>query len=89
MMLKGFDEYVESLECRYFNKDKQAKLFVQERHLPRLRKLLEFEFKQHPKYPIEDKTLRLMSKLVQERARKIINIYHDKTAEIRRILTEK
>ena len=51
--------------------------------------LLEFEFKQHPKYPIEDKTLRLMSKLVQERARKIINIYHDKTAEIRRILTEK
>ena len=88
-LAEGFDDYVESLECRYFAKDKQAKLFVQERHLPRLRKLLEFEFKQHPKYPIEDKTIRLMSKLVQERARKIINIYHDKTAEIRRILTEK
>lgn len=88
-LAEGFDEYVASLECRYFNKDKQAKLFVQERHLPRLRKLLEFEFKQHPKYPLEDKTLKLMSKLVQERARKIIAIYHEKTAELRQLTTEK
>ena len=88
-LTEGFNEYVDSLECRYFNKDKQAKLFVQERHLPRLRKLLEFEFKQHPKYPIEDKTLKLMSKLVQERARKIIAIYHEKAAEIRQLTTEK
>ena len=88
-LAEGFNEYVDSLECRYFNKDKQAKLFVQERHLPRLRKLLEFEFKQHPKFPITDKTLKLMSKLVQERARKIIAIYHEKAVELRQLTTEK
>ena len=50
---------------------------------------LTFEFKQHPKYPIEDKTLKLMSKLVQERARKIIALYHEKATELRQLTTEK
>lgn len=80
-LAEGYDDYVSSLECRYFNKDRQARLFVQERHLPKLRKLLEFEFKQHPQYPIAAKTLKVMSKFIQERARKIIAIYHEKKGE--------
>ena len=50
---------------------------------------LTFEFKQHPKYPIEDKILKLISKLVKERARKIIATYHEKVAELRQLTTEK
>lgn len=80
-LTEGYDDYVASLECRYFNKDRQARLFVQERHLPKLRKLLKFEFKQHPQYPIAAKTLKVMSKFIQERARKIIAIYHEKKGE--------
>lgn len=85
---QGYKEYVDTLECKFFNKNKQAKLFVQERHLPRLRKLLEFEFKQHPKYPIDDRTVSVMSRFIQERAREIIALYHEKIADIKRVMTE-
>ena len=54
---------------------------MQERHIPRLRKPLEFQFKKHPKYNISDETLKVMSNSVQERARKIIALYQDKIAK--------
>ncbi|MDO4756185.1 MAG: hypothetical protein Q4A54_07570 [Parabacteroides sp.] len=85
----GYEQYVESLDCRYFSKNRQAKLFVQERHLPKLRKLLKFEFKQHPRYPIEEKTLNVMSRFIQERARDIISIYHEKVTELKKVLDKK
>lgn len=75
---EGYRDYVDSLSCRYFNPNRQAKLFVQERHLLKLRKLLEFKFTKHPKYNISDETLEIMSRFIQERARDIIAIYHEK-----------
>ena len=75
---EGYTDYVASLYCKYMDCDKQARLFVQERHISRLRKLLDFQFVKHPKYNISDETLKVMSKFIQERARKIIALYQQK-----------
>ena len=79
----GFDEYVGSLYCKYLDCNRQARIFVQERHLPRLRKLLTFEFKKHPKYNISDETLKVRSKLIQERAKTIIVLYQQKVSVVK------
>ena len=60
---EGYTDYVASLYCKYMDCDKQARLFVQERHISRLRKLLDFQFVKHPKYNISDETLKVMSRL--------------------------
>ena len=69
------DEYKESLRCKYLSLDDQARLFVGKRHLPSLRKLLEFRFERHPKYNIAEETLQLMEAFVRERAQKTLVLY--------------
>ena len=81
---EGYTDYVASLYCKYMDCDKQARLFVQERHISRLRKLLDFQFVKHPKYNISDETLKVMSKFIQERARKIIALYQQKIVDKKR-----
>ena len=81
---EGYTDYVSSLYCKYMDCDKQARLFVQERHISRLRKLLDFQFVKHPKYNISDETLKVMSKFIQERARKIIALYQQKIVDKKR-----
>lgn len=81
---EGYTDYVASLYCKYMDCDKQARLFVQERHISRLRKLLDFQFVKHPKYNISDETLKVMSKFIQERARKIISLYQQKIVDKKR-----
>ena len=81
---EGYKDYVASLYCKYMDCDKQARLFVQERHISRLRKLLDFQFVKHPKYNISDETLKVMSKFIQERARKIIALYQQKIVDKKR-----
>ena len=81
---EGYTDYVASLYCKYMDCDKQARLFVQERHISRLRKLLDFQFVKHPKYNISDETLKVMSKFIQERARKIIALYQQKMVDKKR-----
>ena len=81
---EGYTDYVASLYCKYMDCDKQARLFVQERHISRLRKLLDFQFIKHPKYNISDETLKVMSKFIQERARKIIALYQQKIVDKKR-----
>ena len=81
---EGYTDYVASLYCKYMDCDKQARLFVQERHISRLRKLLDFQFLKHPKYNISDETLKVMSKFIQERARKIIALYQQKLVDKKR-----
>ena len=78
---EGYTDYVASLYCKYMDCDKQARLFVQERHISRLRKLLDFQFVKHPKYNISDETLKVMSKFIQERVRKIIALYQQKIVD--------
>ena len=81
---EGYTDYVASLYCKYMDCDKQARLFVQERHISRLRKLLDFQFLKHPKYNISDETLKVMSKFIQERARKIIALHQQKIVDKKR-----
>ena len=81
---EGYTDYVASLYCKYMDCDKQARLFGQERHISRLRKLLDFQFVKHPKYNISDETLKVMSKFIQERARKIIALYQQKIVDKKR-----
>lgn len=81
---EGYTDYVASLYCKYMDCDKQARLFVQERHISRLRKFLDFQFVKHPKYNISDETLKVMSKFIQERARKIIALYQQKIVDKKR-----
>lgn len=75
---ENFPEYIKSIRCRYFSLDEQAEIFVRKRHLPVLHKLLEFEFKKHPRYNITDETLSVMSKFIQYRASRTIELYHQK-----------
>ena len=81
---EGYTDYVASLYCKYMDCDKQARLFVQERHISRLHKFLDFQFVKHPKYNISDETLKVMSKFIQERARKIIALYQQKIVDKKR-----
>ena len=80
--LKGnLNELFNSVSCKFYSLDRQAKLFVQKRHLEKVRKLLNFEFKKHPKYNIEDETLKIMEKFVQFRAQRTLDLYREKEKE--------
>lgn len=84
--LQELDTYVkEYLSCRYLPLDLQAKWFVQARHLSNLRRLLNFKFEKHPKYNIDDKVLRILNKFIQSRAKQIIELYHEKEKEIKKL----
>ncbi len=72
------------LECRYLPLNIQAKWFVKKRHLSKLRSLLNFEFKKHPKYNIDDKTLTVLNHFIQKRARTVINLYYEKENELKK-----
>lgn len=82
---ENIDNYFKSLSCKFMELDAQAKLFVRERHIVNLRKLLEFKFKKHSRYNIEDKTLNIMSNFVQQRAARTIELYHNKINEFNRV----
>ena len=74
----NWQNYVPTLHCKYFSLDMQAQIFVQKRHLPTLRKLLNFKFTKHPQYNIADSTLEIMSKFIQQRAARSIELYYKK-----------
>lgn len=69
------DLYKQSLRCKYLSLDEQARLFVQKRHLPMLRKLITFKFKKHHQYNIADATLKLMEQFIRERAQRTLELY--------------
>lgn len=74
----NLDDYKKTLRCKFLSLDTQAQWFVNESHLPKLRKLLGFRFKRHPKYNIAEDTLKKMEQFVQERASRTINLYYEK-----------
>ena len=74
----NFKEYAKEISCKYLPLDTQAKWFVQKRHLPKLKKLLHFKFQKHPKHNIKDETLVYLSRFIQWRAKKAIELYYEK-----------
>lgn len=78
---ENLDNLFLSEKCKYFSADMQAKLFVEQRHLKNVRKLLNFKFTKHPKYNIDEHTLKIMSEFVQYRAQRTLDLYHEKNAK--------
>lgn len=70
--------YEETLSCRNFSLDRQAYVFAEKRHMVAMRRLLEFEFRQHPKIKISSGTLSMMSDFVRRRAQKTMELYREK-----------
>lgn len=70
--------YLETIEGKYLPFDQQARLFIQPRHIPAIRSLLNFQFQKHPKYNVSDPCLAKMNKMIQLRARRLLGIYQEK-----------
>lgn len=79
---EALEDYSKTIRCKFFALDTQAGIFVQQRHLPNLHKLVHFEFKKHPKYNISDETLSAMSEFIRQRALRTIELFHRKTPGI-------
>lgn len=62
----------------YLSFDAAARLFVEKRHMPMLRRLLDFRLQKHPKYNVSDDVLRAMEEMIHLRARRIMDIYRKK-----------
>ncbi|MBQ5732991.1 MAG: hypothetical protein IIV59_07620, partial [Selenomonadaceae bacterium] len=71
-------EYISAITGKYLDFDLAARLFVQPRHIPKIRKLLNFYFIKHPKYNVSDDTLSKMSTFIQLRAKKILELSREK-----------
>lgn len=70
--------YLETIEGKYLPFDQQARLFLQLRHIPAIRSLLNFQFQKHPKYNVSDTCLAKMDEMIQLRARRLLGIYQEK-----------
>lgn len=62
---------------RFLHFDVAAALFVGERHMPMLKRLLDFHFRPHPACAISDFALDCMNQYVQRRAAWIMDIFRD------------
>lgn len=66
---------LETIEGKYLPFDQQARLFLQPRHIPAIRSLLNFQFQKHPKYNVSDACLTKMDEIIQLRAKRLLEIY--------------
>lgn len=76
--MDNLPEYISAITGKYLDFDLAARLFVQPRHIPKIRKLLNFHFLKHPKHNVSDDTLHKMSTLIQLRAKKILELSREK-----------
>lgn len=86
LLPKYIEGYKMSLGCNYLSFDIQAQLFVQERHIKKLKKLNNFKFVRHPKFNIEESTLKLMEDFIKERAKKALELYKEKEKNLKKLL---
>ena len=70
--------YIETIEGKYLPFNQQARFFIQPRHAPLIRSLLNFEFQKHPRYNVSDECLAKMSRMIQLRAKTILEIYQER-----------
>lgn len=54
---------------------KVVERFLQPRHIPAIRSLLNFRFQKHPKYNVSDACLTKMDEMIQLRAKRLLEIY--------------
>lgn len=73
--LNNLENYINSISGKFLNFNSQAQLFIQSRHIPKVRSLLNFSFQKHPHYNVSDNVLEKLSNMIQIRARQILDIY--------------
>lgn len=77
-----FKEYIEKYEINisYYgvSYNELVKEFCDKSHIKKLRKLLDFKFQKHSSYNLPQKRLICLSYMVQERAKKFIDIINEK-----------
>ena len=79
MNFKDFDKYLQEVSNPYeISFDEMMKRFVQQRHLSKIRKLLEFEFTPHPQFGDNTVYLSFMSNVIRQRAQKALSLYREK-----------
>ena len=79
MDFKDFDKYLQEVSNPYeISFDEMMKRFVQQRHLSKIRKLLEFEFTPHPQFGDNTVYLSFMSNVIRQRAQKALSLYREK-----------
>ena len=74
LLPENMEQYIDQVECKFFDAETQTKYFLQKRHLKPIRSLLEFEFRNHPSCPIPNDFLQKMNFFVQHRARRTLEI---------------
>lgn len=81
--LENMDTYLQNVANQgvFMPFDTGVKYFVQKRHLEGLRKLTSFQFKRHPRYNIAEPTIKKMEYMVQYRARRALQLYHERETE--------
>ena len=77
-----FKKYIEKEEVNisYYgvNYDELVKEFCDKSHIKQLRKLVDFKFEKHSSYNLSAKRLECLSYMIQERAKKFIDIINKK-----------
>ncbi len=70
---ESFKQYADTLlPCVYDNFIDEAKAVLTKEHKDKLRSLLVFKFKKHPRYNLSDKRLKYIEKQIRERAKLLI-----------------
>ena len=71
---KALNEYADTLvPCVYDDFIGTAKKVLTNKHREGLRKLLEFKFKKNARYNLPDERLKLIEKMIQQRAKRLLN----------------
>lgn len=76
--LKEPKEFMRSIRAEFLDFDTQARLFVQKRHIPYLRKLTTFKFQRDELGALKESMVKIMDRMVNERASQMIEFYHQK-----------
>ena len=72
----------DSRRCTNFSQDAQAAFFVRAHHVEKLKKLLNFKFRQpkDPRCALKENTIRAMEYFVRSRASRTLHLYHAREA---------
>lgn len=62
--------------------DEQLNMYLKDRHIPKLEKLLDFSFERHPKYNLDEKNLVEFEDLLHEKVRLALNSYSPPAPEM-------
>lgn len=79
--MEKLTSYLQEQSLSYLNFNTQVKYFLQKRHLPKIKSLLNFSFTKHPKHNLDDYVLDKMNKMIHIQAKRILQYFWNKNDE--------